>query len=82
MYAWQITEPTKQKKKGISDLLERLSVTLNQKAGWHGASTAKGKRRFEVDVFGSVAWGGETGESGDLDLIVLVSVQWRYECSS
>jgi len=26
-----------------------------------------------VDVFGSVAWGGETGSSGDLDLVVLVS---------
>jgi hypothetical protein len=33
----------------------------------------KGERRFEVDVFGSVSWGGETGQSGDLDLIILVS---------
>lgn len=70
--AWKNTEPSQQKKQDVSDLLERLSVALNQYLG-DRISTAKGKRRFEVDVFGSVSWGGETGESGDLDLIVLVS---------
>jgi hypothetical protein len=28
--------------------------------------------RFYVDVFGSVAWGGGTGQAGDLDLVVIV----------
>ena len=73
MKAWQDTEPTKARRSYISGLLEELSVLVNQKLAWAGSSPIKGKRRFEVDVFGSVSWGGETGASGDLDLVILVS---------
>jgi hypothetical protein len=53
-------------------LLEKLTYNINRHLGG-GPSMVKGERRFEVDVFGSVSWGGETGQSGDLDLIILVS---------
>lgn len=70
--AWQATEPSKAKRSYVLSLLEELSVLVNQKLAWAGSSSVKGKRRFEVDVFGSVSWGGETGASGDLDLVILV----------
>ena len=73
MKAWQATEPPKGRRSYVLALLEELSVLVNQKLAWAGSSSAKGKRRFEVDVFGSVSWGGETGAGGDLDLVVLVS---------
>ena len=71
--AWQRTEPSRRNRQYVSDLLENLSVMINRRLGDHSGMTQRGRRRFEVDVFGSVSWGGETGSSGDLDLIVLVS---------
>lgn len=70
--AWCSTEPSPDKKASVRLLLEKLTLKINQKLGG-GPSMVKGERRFEVDVFGSVSWGGETGQSGDLDLIILVS---------
>ena len=75
---WAATEPSSSKKQYIVRLLEELSVMINAKLGSHGGSMVKGKRRFEVDVFGSVSWGGETGSGGDLDLVVFV----RFEALS
>ena len=72
MKAWKGTEPKAQQKEFITQLLELLSDMVNERLSTPGASLEKGKRRFEVDVFGSVSWGGATGASGDLDLIVLV----------
>jgi len=72
MKAWKGTEPKAQQKEYITHLLELLSDMINERLSTPGGSPEKGKRRFEVDVFGSVSWGGQTGASGDLDLIVLV----------
>ena len=56
---------------GILDLLEWLTRSINLQLSRGGGSRADGGR-FKVDVFGSVSWGGETGTSGDLDLVVVV----------
>lgn len=79
MLAWQKAEPSAKQKRNVAALLEKLSVVINERLGWPNSSSVKGQRRFEVDVFGSVSWGGETGESGDLDLVVLVSLQVRSQ---
>jgi hypothetical protein len=72
MRSWSDTRADSATQKAIIDLLEWLSSTINL-ALCPYRDQRKGRRRFEVDVFGSVAWGGETGSSGDLDLVVLVS---------
>ena len=78
MKSWQMMESSEHQKRHISQLLEELSVMINRRLSDPGSSSIKGKRRFEVDVFGSVSWGGETGNNGDLDLIVLVSADGIY----
>lgn len=72
MRSWSDTRADPATQKAIIDLLEWLSATINLALCPYRDQRRK-KRRFEVDVFGSVAWGGETGSSGDLDLVVLVS---------
>ncbi|WVW84643.1 hypothetical protein I302_106677 [Kwoniella bestiolae CBS 10118] len=76
MQAWISTEPTQASKDFIMDLLSKLTSVINRRFG------SKGDQRFLVDVFGSVSWGGETGKSGDLDLVILDRAQLRgYEPS-
>jgi hypothetical protein len=72
MRSWHKTQADPETQKAIIDLLEWLSATINLALCPYRDQRRK-KSRFEVDVFGSVAWGGETGSSGDLDLVVLVS---------
>lgn len=72
MRDWANSRASPETQKAIIDLLEWLSHTINL-ALCPYKDQKKATRRFEVDVFGSVAWGGETGSSGDLDLVVLVS---------
>jgi hypothetical protein len=71
MRSWVNTRASQETQKAIIDLLEWLSHTINLALCPYSDKRRK-ERRFEVDVFGSVAWGGETGSSGDLDLVVLV----------
>jgi hypothetical protein len=71
MRSWANTRASPETQKAIIDLLEWLSATINLALCPYRDQKRK-TRRFEVDVFGSVAWGGETGSSGDLDLVVLV----------
>ncbi|EIW66756.1 hypothetical protein TREMEDRAFT_34518 [Tremella mesenterica DSM 1558] len=55
----------------VLGLLKKLEGIVNDKFG---------EKRFEVDVYGSVSWGGQTGMSGDLDLVIRVSTipsLWR-----
>lgn len=75
MRDWANSRASPETQKAIIDLLEWLSHTINL-ALCPYKDQKKATRRFEVDVFGSVAWGGETGSSGDLDLVVLVSRYW------
>jgi len=75
MRNWNNTRASPETQKAIIDLLEWLSATINLTLCPY-KDKKKQTRRFEVDVFGSVAWGGETGSSGDLDLVVLVSPFW------
>ncbi|WWC70744.1 uncharacterized protein I206_104695 [Kwoniella pini CBS 10737] len=75
--AWVKTEPTEQSKQFVKTLLSSLTKIINAKYG-----DSSGENRFLVDVFGSVSWGGETGKSGDLDLVILDRAQLRgYEPS-
>ncbi|ORY28462.1 hypothetical protein BCR39DRAFT_202078 [Naematelia encephala] len=71
LHAWASAEPTDAERQHTVNLLEQLSVALNARLGGPRPSLEKGYRRFEVDIFGSVSWGGETGQSGDLDLVVI-----------
>ncbi|OCF54937.1 hypothetical protein L486_07593 [Kwoniella mangroviensis CBS 10435] len=76
MQAWISTEPTQESKVFVRNLLSTLTSTINKRFG------TKDNQRFLVDVFGSVSWGGETGQSGDLDLVILDRAQLRgYEPS-
>ena len=71
--AWVKTEPSLQSKMRTTRFLQKLTdIVNNELSAIGGSSSSSGKPRFEVDVFGSVSWGGETGSSGDLDLVVLV----------
>ena len=73
MDSWTEVEPTAQSVQYTKRLMSRLSGLVN---GIDGRNH-NGKPCFEVDVFGSVAWGGETGSSGDLDLVIRVSAVQR-----
>ncbi|WRT67792.1 uncharacterized protein IL334_004766 [Kwoniella shivajii] len=80
MQAWCSTEPTEESKKFVMKLLSNLTTVVNSTFGKQ--ILQDGKDRFLVDVFGSVSWGGETGKSGDLDLVILDRAQLKgYEPS-
>ena len=72
--SWADAEPSQANKDYLAQFLEDLSVIINSTLGGYGVETSKGRRRFELDVFGSVSWGGLTGRSGDLDLVLIVSL--------
>ncbi len=67
MQSWSDTEPSPTTKRYTAKFLERLSDVINSRLG------EKGSRRFKVDLFGSVSWGGTTGQGGDVDMVLLVS---------
>ncbi|ORX40051.1 hypothetical protein BD324DRAFT_679114 [Kockovaella imperatae] len=67
--AWKATEPSPDTRKHIRSLLDSLTRRINLRLDFK--SQPRSEPRFEVDVFGSVSWGGETGQSGDLDLVIL-----------
>lgn len=71
LHSWASTCAKPEYQQTILKLLEWMTETINMVL-CRGAGH-KGKARFEVDVFGSVSWGGETGSSGDLDLVIIVS---------
>ena len=73
MMSWAATEPTTETKEYLPKFLEKLSVTINSRLDDPRTATLKGIRRFEVDLFGSVSWGGTTGQGSDVDLVLLVS---------
>lgn len=67
--SWQAAEPSSARKQEIAQLLDTLTHTINFSTPTHENPT---RDRYKVDAFGSMAWGGDTGRSGDLDLIVTV----------
>ena len=71
--AWLKTEPSQQSKDRVQHLLDTLNRTINSRYNHNFGRPKNAPPRFEMDVFGSVSWGGETGQSGDLDLVILVS---------
>lgn len=77
--SWIACEVPVAQMKATRHFCHRLADLLNQffDRDYQQGSTAR--PRFVVDVFGSVAWGGQTGVSGDLDLIARVSDNWRGE---
>ena len=69
LLSWGKTEPDPGSEAETRDLMSRVEDVLRRMYG----GRVGGRLRFEVDVFGSVSWGGETGSGGDLDLVVIVS---------
>ncbi|WVQ82953.1 hypothetical protein IAT38_005089 [Cryptococcus sp. DSM 104549] len=65
--SWKGSELAPEKATTLLKFLGNLSDIVNQRFGDY----PRDKTRFLVDVFGSVSWGGETGQSGDVDLIIL-----------
>ncbi|KAK8858589.1 hypothetical protein IAR55_002818 [Kwoniella newhampshirensis] len=66
MRSWIKTEPTAETKQYIKNILQTLTRVINGRFG-----SGSNSKRFKVDVFGSVSWGGDTGKSGDLDMVIL-----------
>ncbi|OCF43574.1 hypothetical protein I317_02592 [Kwoniella heveanensis CBS 569] len=71
MSSWMKTEPSKESRVYKKEFLKSLTRLVNGRFG--NLKMPDGSARFKVDVFGSVSWGGETGKSGDMDLVILVS---------
>ncbi|WVQ96666.1 hypothetical protein IAU59_003772 [Kwoniella sp. CBS 9459] len=69
MNSWVQTEPSKESRTYKKEFLKTLTRLVNGRFG--NLKLTDGSPRFKVDVFGSVSWGGETGKSGDLDLVIL-----------
>ncbi|GMK53949.1 hypothetical protein CspeluHIS016_0105350 [Cutaneotrichosporon spelunceum] len=67
MTLWKKAESTELEKRRLNDLLQGLTAVLNRKATMDNPTG----RRYIVDVFGSAAWGGRTGESSDVDLVII-----------
>lgn len=68
--SWQTAEPTAERKREVAKLLETLTHTINYSTS---LQENPHRERYQVDAFGSMAWGGNTGRSGDLDLVIIVS---------
>ncbi|OXB37463.1 hypothetical protein J007_02836 [Cryptococcus neoformans] len=66
--SWKATEPSRESRLSLLRLLNDLTYIINSK---YKGYEEGGLKRYWVDVFGSVSWAGDTGHSGDLDLIVL-----------
>lgn len=74
--SWQAAEPDEKRKGEIERIMQKLTHTINNSTSY---IDNPGRNRYKVDAFGSMAWGGDTGKSGDLDLVVLVGeVSFRY----
>lgn len=57
----------------IPDLCSYLTQVVNQHMGGYVGMRHGQPPRFQVDVFGSMSWGGQTGQTGDIDMVVRVS---------
>jgi len=65
MASWKAAEPSIKTKEFVKKFLKSLSSIINARLA------GRSEKRFEVDIFGSVSWGGETGQGGDLDLVII-----------
>jgi hypothetical protein len=68
--SWCRAEPSPTQKAMIDKLLAHLTYMINE---YGPVGNNPNRQRFQVDVFGSLAWGGGAGDSSDLDLVVIVS---------
>lgn len=57
----------------IPNLCGYLTQVVNQHMGGYVGTRHGQPPRFQVDVFGSMSWGGQTGQTGDIDMVVRVS---------
>jgi hypothetical protein len=77
IWTWWLAKPDKREERKVDGLMQRLTNIVNRHLGGPLAAKRANDRsllpRFQVDLFGSTAWGGRTG-SGDIDLIIRVSL--------
>lgn len=75
MWKWHVAEISNEDEWRIDDLLKQLSDAVNMQLGGNEARQRAldplAEKRFVVDVFGSMSWGGQTGK-GDIDLVIRV----------
>jgi hypothetical protein len=63
--SWRASEPSKENKEAVVRILNQVNAIFQDRYG---------KRfRFVIEPFGSVSWGGETGDSADVDMMLKVS---------
>jgi hypothetical protein len=65
MAAWEKDAPTPEKTAAVCALVQRLTELFEAKTGTRG--------RYIVEVFGSVAWGGDLDKARDIDMVIIVS---------
>ncbi|KAJ9106245.1 hypothetical protein QFC21_001390 [Naganishia friedmannii] len=60
MESWKASEPTRENKETVVRIVNQVNAVLAERYGkrWN----------FVVEPFGSVSWGGETGDTADVDL--------------
>lgn len=63
--SWRASEPSKENKEAVVRILNQVNAIFQDRYG---------KRfRFVIEPFGSVSWGGETGDTADVDMMLKVS---------
>lgn len=63
--SWKASEPSRENKETVVRIVNQVNAVLTERYGrmWN----------FVVEPFGSVSWGGETGDTADVDLTLRVS---------
>lgn len=63
--SWRASEPSQQNKQAVVRILNQVNAVFQERYGQ--------KFNFVIEPFGSVSWGGETGDTADVDMTLKVS---------
>lgn len=63
--SWRASEPSKANKETVVRILNQVNAIFRERYGQ--------RYKFVIEPFGSVSWGGETGDTADVDLMLKVS---------
>lgn len=62
--SWQASEPSQENKDAVVRILNQVNAVFHDRYGQ--------KYNFVIEPFGSVSWGGETGDTADVDMTLKV----------
>jgi hypothetical protein len=63
--SWRASEPSKENKEAVVRILNQVNSIFKERYGQ--------RFHFVIEPFGSVSWGGETGDTADVDMTLKVS---------